>query len=94
LESQPQLLSGNVLGGNIIGVGSKINRPSIRTYLGGDKYQMWEFIWNPSGQIAAPTQAPVNPNANPSAAPNPNSPGAQQQQPQNLQMPAITPGQQ
>jgi len=96
LESQPQMLSGDVLGGNIIGVGSKINRASIRTYLGGDKYQKWEFIWNPSGQIAAPTQAPLNPNANPTGAPtapNGTSPDAQQPQ-QNLQLPSITTPQQ
>jgi len=70
LESQPQPLGGTALGGNIIGVGSKIKQNSIRVYLGGDTYQQWEFIWNPTGQIAVPGQAPVNPNANPTAAPN------------------------
>ena len=38
------------MGGNIIGVGSKIKKPSLRIYLGGDTYQQWEFIWNPTGQ--------------------------------------------
>src|SRR5579872_7018123 len=65
LESQPQPFEGAVLGGNIIGVGSKIKQPSFRVYLGGDKYQLWEFIWNPTGQIAVPATAPVNPNGNP-----------------------------
>jgi hypothetical protein len=75
LESQPQPLEGAILGGNIIGVGSKIKKPSIRVYLGGDTYQKWEFIWNPTGLGAAvPGQAPVNPNANPSAAPNGTAP--------------------
>jgi type II secretory pathway pseudopilin PulG len=85
LESQPQPFEGAVLGGNIIGVGSKIKQPSFRVYLGGDKYQLWEFIWNPTGQIAVPGAPAVNPNANPtgvptngnpSTAPDPNNPGA------------------
>jgi len=70
LASQPQPLDGTVMGGNIIGVGSKIKKPSVRIYLGGDTYQEWEFIWNPTGQIAVPGQTPANPNANPTAAPN------------------------
>ncbi len=91
LESQPQPLDGTMFGGNIIGVGSKIKTPSIKTYLGGDTYQKWEFIWNPTGQVALPGQTPVNPNVNPTSAPtgaNPNSPEGQQPQ-QNPQMPAI-----
>ena len=91
LESQPQPLDGTVLGGNIIGVGSKIKMPSIRNYLGGDTYQQWEFIWNPTGQMALPGQTPVNPNVNPTSAPtgaNPNSPEGQQPQ-QNPQTPAV-----
>ncbi len=74
LESQPQPFGGTVLGGNIIGVGSKIKQPSLRIYLGGDTYQQWEFIWNPTGQIALPGQTPVNPNANPTTAPNGTNP--------------------
>jgi len=82
LESQPQALDGTVLGGNIIGIGSKIKKPSIRVYLGGDTYQQWEFIFNPVGQTAIPGQNPANPNANPNAvpngaAPNPANPYAQ-----------------
>jgi type II secretory pathway pseudopilin PulG len=74
LASQPQPLDGTVMGGNIIGVGSKIKKPSVRIYLGGDTYQQWEFIWNPTGQIAVPGQTPANPNANPTTAPNANNP--------------------
>jgi len=75
LESQPQPLEGAILGGNIIGVGSKIKKPSIRVYYGGDTYQKWEFIWNPTGLGAAvPGQTPVNPNANPTGAPNGTAP--------------------
>jgi hypothetical protein len=71
------------LGGNIIGVGSKIKKRSVRVYLGGETYEQWEFIWNPTGQNALPGQTPVNPNANPTTAPNgtnPNSTDGQQPQ--------------
>jgi len=74
LESQPQPFDGTVVGGNIIGVGSKIKKPSFRVYLGGDTYQQWEFLWNPTGQIAVPGQTPANPNANPTATPNGTNP--------------------
>jgi type II secretory pathway pseudopilin PulG len=81
LESQPQPLAGAVLGGNIIGVGSKIKKPSLKVYMGGDTYEQWEFIANTTGlQTVLPAQAPVNPNANPNGAPtgaDPNAPGAQ-----------------
>jgi len=93
LEAQPQALTGAVLGGNIIGVGSKIKQSSQKIYLGGETYQKWEFIWNPTGQTALPGQQPANPNANPTAAPNapaganPNGPDAQQ--PQQSQQPGM-----
>jgi type II secretory pathway pseudopilin PulG len=74
LESQLQPFNGTVVGGNIAGVGSKMKQPSLRIYLGGETYQEWEFIWTPTGQIALPVQAPVNPNANPAAAPNGTNP--------------------
>jgi type II secretory pathway pseudopilin PulG len=83
LESQLQPFSGTVMGGNIIGVGSKVKQPSLKVYLGGDTYQQWEFIWNPTGLSPLPGQAPVNPNANPTSAPtaaNPNNPDNTQQQ--------------
>ena len=90
LESQPQPFQGAVLGGNIIGVGSKIKKHSIRVYLGGDTYEQWEFIWNPTGQSAVPGQTPVNPNANPTNVPNganPNTPDGQQPQQNPTQTP-------
>jgi type II secretory pathway pseudopilin PulG len=46
-EPQPQPLEGPVIGGNIIGVGSKVKLPAFRLYLGGDTYEKWEFIFNP-----------------------------------------------
>jgi type II secretory pathway pseudopilin PulG len=63
LESQPQPLQGAVIGGNIIGVGSKVKEPSLRVYQGGDTYEKWEFIWNPVQQVAIPGTGAGNPNA-------------------------------
>jgi type II secretory pathway pseudopilin PulG len=76
MDSQPQPLGGPVLGGSIIGVGSKIDKPSFRVYLGGDTYQMWEFIWNPKGVVV------VNPaNSNFTGAPGVPNPNGQTPQP-------------
>lgn len=55
-----------VIGGNIIGVGSKINRRSVIVYDKAKNYRLFEFVWNPSKdaanainqQIAAPKQNP------------------------------------
>jgi type II secretory pathway pseudopilin PulG len=68
-DNQPQSLGGATMGGNIIGVGSKVDRSSLRVYLGAANYKDWEFIWNPLSLRAAPGQTPVNPNA-PGSAPN------------------------
>jgi type II secretory pathway pseudopilin PulG len=80
LDAQPQPLTGDVLGGSIAGVGSKIKKPSIRVYLGGDTYEMWEFIYNPllgQGQFPGGIPAPVNPNGGPA----PFTPGTTPQAP-------------
>jgi type II secretory pathway pseudopilin PulG len=86
LQSQPQPMGGAVIGGNIIGVGSKIKKSSLRVYEGGDTYEQWEFIWNPAQQVAIPgQQATVGPGA-------PSQPQGQQT-PQPPQTPPITPPQ-
>ena len=72
LASQPQPLQGAVIGGNIIGVGSKMKDSSLRVYEGGDTYEQWEFIFNPIQQVAIPGQGP----ANPAAPPAPGAPGS------------------
>lgn len=85
-----------VVGGNIIGVGSKINHPSIVVYEKADNYKKFEFIWDPSKdtitiggaagpQIGAPAgqpgqSSPFGSPANPTG--NPNSPGAAPLNPQ------------
>ena len=86
LTAQPQPLGSAVIGGNIIGVGSKIKESSLMDYLGGDSYDKWEFIWNPV-QAAIPGQGgSVNP-AVPGTPGAPVSPGQQQ-----LQNQQATPG--
>jgi len=73
LESQPQPLGGELIGGNIVGVASKVKQSSLRVYQKYDTYEKWEFIWNPqNGQIFQPptpvqatpgtTPPPVQPN--------------------------------
>src|SRR6266852_12254 len=37
-----------IIGGNIVGVGSKINKSSIIVYDTAKNYRLFEFIWNPS----------------------------------------------
>ncbi|MHB8411720.1 MAG: hypothetical protein ACYDDI_07195 [Candidatus Acidiferrales bacterium] len=44
-------LSGPVIGGFIIGVAGKSDKPSIKVYKGGVTYKQWEFIFNPLEQI-------------------------------------------
>lgn len=51
-----------IIGGNVIGVGSKINKRSIIIYDKAKNYRLFEFVWNPSkdlmnalGQAGIPT---------------------------------------
>jgi hypothetical protein len=69
LASQPRPLEGAVIGGNIIGVASKVKQSSVRVYDGGDTYELWEFIWNPQQQIAIPGQGQQGVGANPNIPP-------------------------
>ena len=41
-----------VMGGNIIGVGSKINKRSVIVYDKAKNYRLFEFVWNPSKDLA------------------------------------------
>ena len=50
--TSPQLLSGPVIGGNIIGVASKVDQPSLRVFEKAKKYIEWEFIWDPTKDAA------------------------------------------
>jgi len=77
---------GPVIGGNIIGVGSKVKRHSIKVYDGGITYEEWDFLWDPTkeqGAAAQPgTPAGIRPGGNP---PGGNPPGPMQQQQQRQQ---------
>lgn len=87
-------VTGPVFGGNLIGVASKIKKPSLRVYQQGVTYFQWEFIWDPT-KTAAPGTTPVGlqvpgtpgqqtPNGqvppNGTAPPNPNGQQSQQSQ--------------
>jgi hypothetical protein len=51
VELQTAENTGEVIGGFIVGVGSKINKPSLKIYKGGTTYKQWEFIYNPLEQV-------------------------------------------
>jgi hypothetical protein len=60
------LSDGVIIGGNIIGVGSKINRKSIQWYEKAKNYRQFEFVWDPSvdpltGSRSAIQSNPGNP---------------------------------
>jgi len=56
-----------IIGGNIIGVGSKIDKRSVIVYDKAKNYLLYEFIWDPSkdvmvvGQQGAQIGTPINP---------------------------------
>jgi type II secretory pathway pseudopilin PulG len=60
-DSQPRDLNpqGQVFGGNILGVGSKVKKASLRVYNGASHYSEWEFLWNPASEAAARGQPAV-----------------------------------
>jgi hypothetical protein len=55
-------VDGPVFGGQLVGVGSKVDRASVRVYKGGKKYNQWEFIWNPIEEQAMAMQQGLSPN--------------------------------
>jgi hypothetical protein len=68
-----------LMGGNIIGIGSKINHPSVIVYETAHNYRLFEFIWDPSKDLGVgaapgtPLGAPVG-TGMPGQSPNPNGP--------------------
>jgi type II secretory pathway pseudopilin PulG len=66
-QGQTYTDTGNIVGGNIIGVGGKVNQKSIIWYDKAHDYRHFEFIWDPSvdqltGQRVG--QIPPNPGTN------------------------------
>jgi len=79
-------LDSTVFGGRLVGIGSKIDRKSIRFYKGYGKYREWEFIWDPADDAAG--LAPKIPIIAPGESSTP--PPASQQNPGNP--PGVPPG--
>jgi hypothetical protein len=40
-----------IMGGNIIGIGSKVNHSSLMVYEKAHNYRLFEFIWDPSQDL-------------------------------------------
>lgn len=97
-SDQPAIPMGDtpsIVGGNIIGVGGKINRPSIMVYEKARNYRLFEFIWDPSKDTIGIGQAGMQTGTGlgqvPGQQPGQNNP---QQPPQNPQQPPQNPQQQ
>jgi len=82
-----------IIGGNIIGVGSKIAERSVKVYEKAKNYRLFEFVWDPSkdalnvgqpgvqvGTPNAPGQGPGQNPVGPPTVPNPMNPTPNQQQ--------------
>ncbi len=65
-----------IIGGNIIGVGSKISARSVIIYDKAKNYRLFEFIWDPSKDVVAVGQPGIQVGA-------PNAPGQSPAQGQN-----------
>ena len=82
----------NTIGGNIIGVGSKVNKKSFMWYQKAKDYRHFEFIWDPSKDmgIGGASRGIGTPVQNMNGSPGMNAPTGmqpnpqQQNQPQNL----------
>lgn len=62
LKPQGEIINeGQMIGGNLIGVASKVNAPSLKVYMGAKNYRQWEFIWNPlqGQQTGQPGTSPL-----------------------------------
>ena len=74
--------SGPVFGGNIIGVGSKVAKPSVKVYETGITYKEWEFIWDPAKEARQRQQQQGIPGATPIGTPIGSPPNPPQRPPQ------------
>ena len=67
-----------IMGGSIIGIGSKINQPSVIVFEKAHNYRLFEFIWDPSKDVGIGVQVgtpPVVPGQTPAGSqPNPTNP--------------------
>jgi hypothetical protein len=70
-QSVPTGDTPTVMGGNIIGVGSKVNQSSVIVYEKAHNYRLFEFIWDPSKDIGI-AAAPGTPIGTPTGMPGQN----------------------
>jgi len=54
-----------VIGGFLVGVGSTVDRKSVKVYKSGKKYNQWEFIYNPIEEQARAIQQGLGQGVNP-----------------------------
>ncbi len=86
-----------IMGGNIIGVGGKINKSSIIVYDKSKNYRLFEFIWDPSKDTFAVGQPGLQTGTGlgqPLGQPGQNPTNPPQNPPQNPQPPPQNPQQQ
>jgi hypothetical protein len=79
-----------LVGGSIIGVGSKINQSSIIVFEKAHNYRLFEFIWDPSKDLGI-AGAPGQQIGTPAGAPGQNPTGTQPPQQNPLNPPASPP---
>ena len=58
---QPLSSDSTIIGGNIIGVASKVNQPSLKVYEKAKRYRLFEFYWDPSKDTASAIQQGLQP---------------------------------
>ena len=66
----------SIVGGNIIGVGSKVNHSSVIVFEKAKNYHLFEFVWDPSKDMAI-VSTPAAPIGTPAGTPGQNPMGAQ-----------------
>lgn len=76
--------NGQMIGGFIVGVAGREDKPSIKFYKGGRTYKRWEFIFNPLEQVQSIGGLSGGP-ANPAGS----QPNGQSQFPNQIQQPQI-----
>lgn len=67
-QSAPTDDTPTIIGGSIIGVGSKVNQTSVMVFEKAHNYHLFEFIWNPSQEMGI-ISSPATPIGTPAGAP-------------------------
>jgi len=85
-----------IVGGNIVGVGSKTNKQSLLWYDKARNYRLFEFVWDPTidpitGQRIGTVPGQQIPGAVTPGTVNPNGPGTQGNNPVQTQNPPVNP---